>query len=485
MTKKPIKLEFISVKPEIVEEYVDEKTQERSMKVRMKFQHADLVNRNGRKYRKELLQREIDRLKEPMAEGAVFGASYHPKGADAEVNDVSHIWHKVWMEKDGSCVGEATILPTRNGKDAMTIIKHGGRIGISSRGLGTVTKKTDEVDGNKVTYDDVNDDYKMLSPGDMVLTPSVPDASIRSIIEKHIEENYFSKEDDQMDKKPSGDNKKNEVKMNIDEIKKLKEENPDAFKEYEAELQDEFLKSEVFTKTVDDAVEAKKEEWKEELSGTVQEALDEIDTKLKDIKKALDEGRLDTVKEILDSMIESDEEEQEENADADDKDESTELEDLRKSNTELKQKLADLEAKQAEEQKAKEDAEKEEQKQAELKAKVEEVLGKEKYKPYKTLIEDEIFENEKVVGIENLEKVEEVIEAKRAKLSEMKTKLEKVKITESNLEPKGKVENQDNESPEELAKKAEKTLREKWLSDRQAGCKLSLDEYKEKFGNKK
>jgi len=122
--------------------------------------------------------------------------------------------------------------------------------------------------------------------------------------------------------------------------------------------------------------------------------------------------------------------------------------------------------------------------QTKLKAKVEEVLGEEKYKPYKSLIEDEIFKDEKVVGIEDPEKVEEVIEAQRVKLSEMKVKLEKLKITTTDLEPKGKVKNSDDEPSEEDAKKAEKVLKESYLRDKdQADCKLTFEEYKAKFGN--
>ena len=480
MAKAPIKLEFIAIKPEIIEEYIDEKTQERALKVKMKFQQKDVINKNGRRYRGSILQREMDRLKQPMAEGAVFGASYHPRGADAEINDVSHIWHEAWMEKDGSCVGIATIIPTKNGQDAMTIIKHGGKISLSSRGVGTVTKKTEEIDGATVTFEDVNDDYRMLSPGDMVLTPSVPDASIRSVIEKHVEESYVSEEE--QDKKPVHSNIPKEEKMNIDEFKKLKEDNPGVFKEYEDKLQKDFLESEAFTKAVNDAVEAKKVEWKEEFTSTVEEALTEIDTKLKEVKKHLKAGRVDKATDVLDGMVE--EENEPENED-EPKNESKELDALKATNVELKKAKEALETEKADREKAEKEAKAEEALQTKLKAKVEEVLGEEKYKPYKSLIEDEIFKDEKVVGIEDPEKVEEVIEAQRVKLSEMKVKLEKLKITNTDLEPKGKVKNSDDKPSEEDEKKAEKVLKESYLRDKdQADCKLTFEEYKAKFGNK-
>jgi hypothetical protein len=445
----------------------------------MKFQQKDIINKNGRRYRGELLQRELERLAEPMAEGAVFGASYHPRGADAEINDVSHIWHKAWVEPDGSCVGEATIIPTKNGQDAMTIIKHGGKISLSSRGVGTVTKKTEMIDGAKVTFEDVNDDYKMLSPGDMVLTPSVPDATIQGIIEKHAESVYESEE---QENKPVNSNKSKEDTMEKIDITKLKEDNPEEFNSYEEKLKKDFLESEAFTKAVDDAVGAKKDEWKAEISTELQEALEEIDGKLKQVKEALKTGRIDKATEIIDGMVESESEEGSEEEET--KSESEELEALKKTNADLKKAKEALETEKADREQADKDAKAEEELQVKLKAKVKEVLGEEKYKPYKTLIEDEIFEDEKVVGIEDPEKVEEVVEAKRVKLSEMKVKLEKVKITDGNLEPKGKVENQD-EDPVKQAKEAEKVLKEQYQRDKDnAGIKLTFDEYKAKFGKK-
>lgn len=174
------------VEAKIKEEIIDEKTKERTITAEVKWQMADSINHNGRRYKKSLLQREIDRLLPSVREGKVWGASYHPQG-EAEIDDVSHVWTDIYMESNGSCCGLVKILPTERGKNLMTVIKH-GKVGLSSRGTGTVTKKTEMIKGRETTFDDVNEDYKMISPGDFVLSPSVPDAEILATMEKKIEE---------------------------------------------------------------------------------------------------------------------------------------------------------------------------------------------------------------------------------------------------------------------------------------------------------
>jgi hypothetical protein len=202
-------LEFLPSDTTILEEIVDERTGQSALRVAVKWQHAGIVNGNGRRYPVALLQREMEKLVPAMEKGMLFGASYHPKG-DAELDDISHIWESFKMESDGQCVGVVKVLPTDRGRNAQVLIKHGGRIGMSSRGFGTVTKKTEEIDGKQVTFEEVNDDYKLKSPGDFVLTPSVPDAGIMRIIESR----YSDISDSESKKEEEGT-----MYKNIDELR--------------------------------------------------------------------------------------------------------------------------------------------------------------------------------------------------------------------------------------------------------------------------
>lgn len=162
----------------------EKKPDEVALKVELKWQMADKINNNNRRYRREILQREIERIQPDLAEGKVIGCGYHPKeGLDASLPEVVMIYDSLKMKDDGSCIAGARLLPTSLGKDAQTVIRAGGSLGISSRAYGTVTKKTEA----GKTFNDVNDDFFLKSPGDIVLSPSVPDALIMKVLEQTAE----------------------------------------------------------------------------------------------------------------------------------------------------------------------------------------------------------------------------------------------------------------------------------------------------------
>ena len=180
---KEIKLKFTDTKVKILKETLDEKSGDSTLKVQVKWQQADKININNRSYPEKILRSEIDRIQEKLPKGQVTGSAYHPSGRDANTIDVSHKWDKIWMEEDGSCLGELTIIPTTVGKTVITLIKNGVNPALSSRGYGTTTKKSKNVDGKNVAFDEVNSDFKLVSPGDFVLSPSVKDARIQAIME--------------------------------------------------------------------------------------------------------------------------------------------------------------------------------------------------------------------------------------------------------------------------------------------------------------
>ncbi len=176
--KKPTILNILFEDFEILEErVVDEKLGTKELDVNVKWGQAfPYITNNDRAYRPELLEREIKKINERIAKGdTVWGASYHPADGLGKTGDVSHMWKKVWMEKDGTCKGKLTIVPTTEGKNVQVLVK-AGKLGISSRGFGTVTEKETKVDGRTVKYNDVDDNFKLVNPGDFVISPSVEGA---------------------------------------------------------------------------------------------------------------------------------------------------------------------------------------------------------------------------------------------------------------------------------------------------------------------
>jgi len=134
-----------------------------TMKIRGTFQRADELNANKRRYKKELFENSLSKLR-PLVEGRMLlGELDHPEASLVRLGNASHLITSLKM-KGNEMVGEAEILNTPAGKIVQTLIKDNVKIGISSRGTGTVTENRD---GTK----DVNEDFKLIT-FDIVADPS-------------------------------------------------------------------------------------------------------------------------------------------------------------------------------------------------------------------------------------------------------------------------------------------------------------------------
>jgi len=127
---------------------------------------SDVKNGNGRNYSRALLDREVERIQSSVKEGSFLGTGDHPKTGVANIATASHIVKKVWLDKKGKGWTELTIVPTSRGKDVMTLINNGAKLGVSARGTGNV----DETTGM------VQDDYKFMGI-DIVTSPSFGDGA--------------------------------------------------------------------------------------------------------------------------------------------------------------------------------------------------------------------------------------------------------------------------------------------------------------------
>ena len=133
-------------------------------KVRGLFQRADEANQNKRVYPKTILESQVKKLQPLIAERRLCGELDHPQNDTVKLTNASHLVTKLWME-GSEVMGEAEILNTPNGKVAQALISDGVKIGISSRGLGTLSE--DHMSGQKT----VNEDYNLVT-FDLVADPS-------------------------------------------------------------------------------------------------------------------------------------------------------------------------------------------------------------------------------------------------------------------------------------------------------------------------
>lgn len=133
-------------------------------RVRGLFQRADEANQNKRVYPKTILETQVKKLQPLISERRLCGELDHPQNDTVKLTNASHLVTKLWME-GAEVFGEAEILNTPNGKVAQALINDGVKIGISSRGLGTLSEDT--MTGTKT----VNEDFNLVT-FDLVADPS-------------------------------------------------------------------------------------------------------------------------------------------------------------------------------------------------------------------------------------------------------------------------------------------------------------------------
>jgi|TARA_B100000902_G_scaffold82328_1_gene86910 hypothetical protein len=169
-------MKLIREEIETVDFIVEERNGKKSMYIEGVFLQGDIKNRNGRMYPMECLRREVQRYSENhISSGRALGELGHPDGPTVNLDRVSH--KIVSLKENGTnFIGKAKILSTPMGKIAESLINEGVKLGVSSRGIGSL-KQTRE--GVNI----VGDDFMLSTAADIVSDPSAPDAFVEGIME--------------------------------------------------------------------------------------------------------------------------------------------------------------------------------------------------------------------------------------------------------------------------------------------------------------
>jgi len=169
-------MKLIREEIETVDFIVEERNGKKNMFIEGIFLQGNLKNRNGRMYPMETLRREVQRYTENhVNSGRALGELGHPDGPTVNLDRVSH--KIVSLKENGTnFIGKAKILSTPMGKIAESLISEGVKLGVSSRGIGSL-KQTRE--GVNV----VGDDFMLSTAADIVADPSAPDAFVEGIME--------------------------------------------------------------------------------------------------------------------------------------------------------------------------------------------------------------------------------------------------------------------------------------------------------------
>lgn len=139
------------------------------------FLQAEIKNRNGRIYPLRTMAREVARYtKELIAEHRALGELGHPDSPTINLPLASHLITQ--LEQDGNDFhGKAKILDTPNGKIVKSLLDENVKLGVSSRGLGSILRTPS---GNVV-----GEDFTLATAADIVSDPSAPSAFVRGIME--------------------------------------------------------------------------------------------------------------------------------------------------------------------------------------------------------------------------------------------------------------------------------------------------------------
>jgi len=169
-------MKLITEQLDDVEVIVENRNGKKSMFIEGIFLQGDIQNRNGRMYPMQTLRKEVQRYNESFVDsGRAVGELGHPEGPTVNLDRVSH--KIVSLKESGSnFVGKAKLLNTPMGVIAQNLIDEGVKLGVSSRGLGTLAVNEN---GIKV----VSDDFMLATAADIVSDPSAPDAFVSGIME--------------------------------------------------------------------------------------------------------------------------------------------------------------------------------------------------------------------------------------------------------------------------------------------------------------
>ncbi len=148
------------------------------------MQMAETVNGNGRMYPSSVLMKEVKNYQKLVQERRALGELDHPDDSVINLKNASHIVTSCWME-DKKVMGKIKVLETPSGKILRSLVEGGCAIGISSRGMGSVT----ESNGQTI----VEDDFQLIC-FDVVSEPSTPGAFMMKEAKEYKNE-VFTKSD--------------------------------------------------------------------------------------------------------------------------------------------------------------------------------------------------------------------------------------------------------------------------------------------------
>ncbi|AMO43139.1 prohead assembly scaffold protein [Synechococcus phage S-H9-2] len=168
-------MKLITENIEDIQILTEEKDGKQHLYIEGVFLQSEIKNRNGRIYPFSVLEKEVGRYNEEyVSKGRALGELGHPDGPTVNLDRVSH--RITSLKAEGTnFIGKARILDTPMGNIAKSLLGEGVKLGVSSRGMGSIDRQ------ESASY--VMDDFMLATAADIVADPSAPDAFVNGIME--------------------------------------------------------------------------------------------------------------------------------------------------------------------------------------------------------------------------------------------------------------------------------------------------------------
>jgi len=168
-------MKLITENIEDIQILTEEKDGKKNLYIEGVFLQSEIKNRNGRIYPFKVLEKEVNRYNEEYVRtGRALGELCHPDGPTVNLDRVSHRITSLRAEGN-NFIGKAQILATPMGNIAKSLLEEGVKLGVSSRGMGSIDRQ------EHANY--VMDDFMLATAADIVADPSAPDAFVNGIME--------------------------------------------------------------------------------------------------------------------------------------------------------------------------------------------------------------------------------------------------------------------------------------------------------------
>ena len=169
-------MKLITEQIDDIEILSEEKNGKKHLYIEGTFLQGNIKNRNGRMYPMETLAREVDKYSNTyIKSGRAMGELGHPDGPIVNLDRVSHLITSL-VQEGSNFKGKAKILDTPMGQIAKSLLDEGVRLGVSSRGVGSLKL-------NREGVNVVADDFMLATAADIVADPSAPEALVYGIME--------------------------------------------------------------------------------------------------------------------------------------------------------------------------------------------------------------------------------------------------------------------------------------------------------------